>query len=1729
MGDSLKTTARNTTAQQSNAQDMGQVPQGWHQATAGGAAAILERNDLQHTTPKQRPRLVRKPVITTSKVVAINTSGLAAGGGGGGAQPVGQLQTAVTTMAAAGGGGGRNTLSSNLQPVNEQPAAEQENPCPQLFDPCTREPLANLVELEQKVRQIKRAQSDFIISQRKFPLDMKLSRMELLLFILNQPTKPTIDILEYNTSYYLFEALWDIVISFGLIADFPINDNFFLFNAKAEEIRTIEDPRFTNDRLQYLKQRKINEGASGVSDITFLYRERLNNHAQDDCSFQEPEEVGEPQLYYCSSKYYKNDARKGVDKFDIQNIVAAAKNLSVSVKIVLLVKNKEAVQKILKNALRRYIADEASYVFGVDDLLANLTRLYDTAHEAHNGQFTEEIIKSIFNLESTPKPILNLRLHQHIAVDGISDAIANFRTHQDTNNKFLVGIVPRGGKTYIAGGLIYKLQPKNVVVLLGAKSETLKQFKDELFDLYDNFSAYTCIDVRDEVVEYEIDPTKKYIFIMSVELYKKQDTTRTLIQNMKTGRLPIELFICDEAHLKQTTKRAAVAVDAATAQRNTRVVGDLEEEEEPSEVDEVNRLRQLDKVIGRYIPVVYMTGTYIKPLTAFRIPMNHVVLWDYQDIQMAKQISEQDDYFKENFGSLYTHALQTCLSYGETLESIEAQYKKFPELYLLTTQFSQEAKQAFSAQETGGAPTLLQYFQVRKDFDPATTHPNLWYTGFTNPVGVMRLLNYLCPTNQIVDLDGAAVEPIPSVMKTIDYIAQSIGDRLGFFTTNFVTHSQLWFLPSMRGHPLKKRLCALAGAIFQLPWFRQNFDVLGVSSSVDWNSVSVAHNSRDSKIEISGRGGAGKGVFSWRCDDARGLKTCLINYEMEARQRGKGLIILAQNMLQVGISLKCVDIVVLLDEGKKVDERIQKMYRALTESTNKKGGYIVDMNYFRTVVAMMNYSIAVTESRTGHRVYEHNLTEVFNQVLNTYSFDITIPKPLFETEVHKTFPEIQRLLGRSRVGSDSIVITNAAQALNQNVLQTVGNDYNKTYDEFLGAVHNSFEKRRILRKNGNNVKRAEEVEPAAAGGGGGAAENTTDLHDSNNDYVPDDLNFINPNATEEQKRDAFIDIFRTTLKLGIFASNSTRIEDVIEKIKDDIEFQTILFDTLVTRGIILENTQYRDIQQRELVSKLILPGLEKMVATEKNNSYRGMKEAVNDERKYPAEVTSVLDYINIHLAPKGVEVHKYGEVFTPISLVEKMLDTLPAEVWNDKSLKWLDPANGMGNFPIAVFLRLFYGFRTKDGKFNGLGEEGEGKYNPGLTREIPNDDARKKHIVKDMLYMVELNTKNNAIAKRLFTKLAPGVEPNIIQHSRTEGFLSNKPFEFPNGKVQQFDIIMGNPPFQGGAVRGKTTNKTRKMREELDVGQDKHKNLWIPFVKKILSTHLKKNGLLLFIHPIGWFKPDRTGIHEEMLKYQIHHITIYFIDESKRLFQGSGEINTAFYLLENKPISSSTKIINIYKEIESVKLNKDSIIILAHNTIFSKIQNKSKLFYQGNDLKGASIDMKKCTHGANKQIHRFTEDGQITYMKTAVEHPYQNESKLILSGYKSPRFYFDKTGEYGLIGSHQQYFIGEKLSKLEEYFKTKLSALLLANIKYDQKFIEPKYYPDVRELQIDRITDETLADYFGFTKDERDAISKTEYPKREYKFKEVTCAQLKGQKGGFKSERYNRTRKNKRT
>ncbi len=157
--------------------------------------------------------------------------------------------------------------------------------------------------------------------------------------------------------------------------------------------------------------------------------------------------------------------------------------------------------------------------------------------------------------------------------------------------------------------------------------------------------------------------------------------------------------------------------------------------------------------------------------------------------------------------------------------------------------------------------------------------------------------------------------------------------------------------------------------------------------------------------------------------------------------------------------------------------------------------------------------------------------------------------------------------------------------------------------------------------------------------------------------------------------------------------------------------------------------------------------------------------------------SEILEVIQAHLAPHTSARQSRGEVFTPPSLIETMLDRLPASLWKNPHATWIDPAGGIGNFYFVVFFRLFRSLTS-----------------------IPLH-RRAAHILSSMLYMVEYDAENVRIAKQLVKRLAPSVVPNIV---KGDALTQSYP--------HQFDVVMGNPPFNKGHRHAK--GSSRKILED---------------------------------------------------------------------------------------------------------------------------------------------------------------------------------------------------------------------------------------------------------------------------------------------------------------------------
>ena len=233
----------------------------------------------------------------------------------------------------------------------------------------------------------------------------------------------------------------------------------------------------------------------------------------------------------------------------------------------------------------------------------------------------------------------------------------------------------------------------------------------------------------------------------------------------------------------------------------------------------------------------------------------------------------------------------------------------------------------------------------------------------------------------------------------------------------------------------------------------------------------------------------------------------------------------------------------------------------------------------------------------------------------------------------------------------------------------------------------------------------------------------------------------------------------------------------------------------------------------------------------------------------------IKEFIENQMPIKLKEKKKYGEVFTSPILIEKILDLFPKSWSNNPNLKWLDPTAGVGFFMIFIYLRLMSGLKGWE----------------------PNDKKRSDHIIKNMLYMVELNTANCHIMKSLF-----GQNANII----CSDFLDPSVYSDTT-----FDCVVGNPPFQEDTFVKGTGGKS-KLYERI-------------FLKAY--NILRPNGYISFVTPDNIFSGNGVESYRMMIQNRITFVS--FNSEIQGFFPGIQQY-MCYFLLQKTSGKTKTLIEN---------------------------------------------------------------------------------------------------------------------------------------------------------------------------------------------------------------------------
>ena len=309
------------------------------------------------------------------------------------------------------------------------------------------------------------------------------------------------------------------------------------------------------------------------------------------------------------------------------------------------------------------------------------------------------------------------------------------------------------------------------------------------------------------------------------------------------------------------------------------------------------------------------------------------------------------------------------------------------------------------------------------------------------------------------------------------------------------------------------------------------------------------------------------------------------------------------------------------------------------------------------------------------------------------------------------------------------------------------------------------------------------------------------------------------------------------------------------------------------------------------------------------------------------------------------------EVFTSVTTANRMLDTLPTHLWSDPNAKFLDPFTKSGVFLREITKRLM----------------------KGLATAIPDEQARLDHILGQQLYGIGITRLTALTARRTLycskdtTELEHCLTDIFAQQGNPDGNIYFEPCEhtFHKGKCtycgatekefgaeqrtaleqhaylfihnknpykeMQFDVIIGNPPYQMSDGSGGSSDSAMPIYQK--------------FVEQAIALNPR---YLCMIIPSKWMVGGRglKNFRDNMIKDKRIRI-IYDFENSKDCFPGLNLDGGICYFLwdrEYKDKVNYTFLTNDGEEINSKRYLKNDYFeyIIRNNRVLSIIEESSE-------------------------------------------------------------------------------------------------------------------------------------------------------------------------------------------
>jgi hypothetical protein len=556
----------------------------------------------------------------------------------------------------------------------------------------------------------------------------------------------------------------------------------------------------------------------------------------------------------------------------------------------------------------------------------------------------------------------------------------------------------------------------------------------------------------------------------------------------------------------------------------------------------------------------------------------------------------------------------------------------------------------------------------------------------------------------------------------------------------------------------------------------------------------------------------------------------------------KGCILLLGNKGSVGITYKECDVTISLDDGHHLDNQKQRYSRALTEAEGKTIGINVDMNIQRTYLYLIDIiqkhrknmkstKSTKTNAEILYYLFEHNIFLFDPQEINNGKMTTVEIMSYFKKEVENIMKNIDdTCLLESLECNDDM----------HDILTKMVVDMKKQQKQ----INKDLEGNQQDCPKGDKV--AFEVDaPAAAA-----------AHVEDTDTSQPEENELS--ETEKILINRTLELCKYMFPLLAMISKSYKIFD----------FKEILTNEK-TKGLIISFLEYKKIEKPKDNYNMII-GIMSSIIDENDEIVNNIREIYSI-----APAKKLRELLEKHFISTIDEKKDNGEVPTPVTLVDVMLNRIPVEFWKTPQ-KVFEPCCGKGNFVLGVFDKFYI----------------------GLEKMYPDETERCRVIMTECIYYADLTALNVFITTEIMkchVQSYCGLDELDFEFNHYTGNTLELDIE-DKWNVRGFNEVCMNAPYNssGDTATGNT--------------------IWQDFTKNALNKWLLPGGYLLCVHPPGWRKPNTergrfTKMFDLMTKQnQMLYLEIHGIKDGQKVFNCGTRYD--WYLIEKSNQYKNTTIVD---------------------------------------------------------------------------------------------------------------------------------------------------------------------------------------------------------------------------